>query len=55
MIPIVIAENGLGVPVVQTENATPMTIAANGLGMPVVIVEEYGIPVTIDNLPEPEE
>lgn len=38
MIPVVIAENGLGVPVRPVEeNAPVLTIASNGLGAPITI------------------
>lgn len=54
--PVVIAENGFGIPVIPVEgNAPHATVAPNGLGMPIVIVEANGIPLVIDGLPEPEE
>lgn len=54
--PVVIAENGLGVPVIAVEsNAPAATVATNGLGMPIVLVEANGTPLVIDGLPEPEE
>lgn len=49
--PVVIATNGRGIAVTQTERGAPLTIAANGLGVPVVVVPSGGIPVNIDNLP----
>lgn len=54
-IPIVIAENGLGAPVIAVEaNAPAATVAENGFGIPVVLVEENGTPMVISGLPEPE-
>lgn len=54
--PVVIAENGFGIPVVAVEEGAPLaTVATNGLGTPIVIVEANGIPLVIDGLPEPEE
>lgn len=54
--PVVIADNGLGIPVIPVEdNAPHATVATNGLGTPIVIVEANGIPLVIDGLPEPEE
>lgn len=49
--PVVIAENGLGVPVVNVEdgNAPLMTVAENGLGMPIVLVENgRGVPARVE-------
>lgn len=54
-IPIVIAENGLGAPVIAVEaNAPSAIIAENGLGAPVVLVEKNGTPLVISGLPDPE-
>lgn len=54
--PVVIAANGLGVPVIVVEANAPLaTVAANGLGMPIVLVEENGTPLIVQGLPEPEE
>ena len=55
-IPVVIAENGLGIPVIPVEgNAPAAVVAENGLGIPIVIVEQNGTPLVIEGLPEPEE
>lgn len=55
-LPVVIAENGFGMPVIPVEaNAPPAVVAANGLGIPIVIVEKNGTPLVIEGLPEPEE
>lgn len=43
--PVVIAENGRGVPVTESDNGVPVEIAENGYGTPVVLVEKGGIPV----------
>lgn len=54
-IPVVIAANGLGAPVVPVQaNAPTAVVAANGLGTPIVIVEANGVPLVISGLPEPE-
>jgi len=54
-IPIVIAENGLGSPVIAVGAGAPSAIIAeNGLGAPVVLVEKNGTPLVISGLPEPE-
>lgn len=48
--PVVIAANGLGVPVVNVGdgNAPLMTVAENGLGMPIVLVESgRGVPARV--------
>ena len=46
--PVVIATNGLGIPVRPVEaNAPSMTVAANGLGIPIVI-SENGAPSIVD-------
>lgn len=51
--PVVIAENGFGIPVVSVEeNGAPATVAANGLGTPIVLVEANGIPLIISGLPD---
>lgn len=53
--PVVIAENGLGAPVIAVEaNAPHATVAQNGLGAPIVLVEKNGTPLVISGLPEPE-
>ena len=49
--PVVIATNGRGIAVTQTERGIPLVIASNGLGVPVVVVANGGIPVNILNLP----
>lgn len=49
--PVVIAANGLGIPVVAVEaNAPAAVVAANGFGIPIVIVEENGIPLVVSGL-----
>ena len=56
-IPVVIAENGIGIPVCPVEaNAPAMTIANNGYGAPIVI-SDIGAPFIVDGYvpPEPEE
>ena len=54
--PVVIAENGLGVPVIPVEDGAPVaTVAENGLGIPITLVEANGTPLVIEGLPEPEE
>lgn len=56
MIPVVIAANGLGVPVTPVEgNAPAAVVAANGMGIPIVIAEKNGAPMVVTGLPEPEE
>ena len=53
--PVVIAENGLGLPVIPVEaNAPSAVVAENGLGIPIVLTEKNGIPLVIEGLPEPE-
>ena len=49
--PVVIATNGLGIPVVPvTENAPTATVAANGLGAPIVIATNgLGAPLILLN------
>lgn len=44
--PIVIAANGLGLPITYTPNGVPVEVASNGFGMPVVEVAKGGLPVT---------
>ena len=56
-IPVVMSENGHGLPVRPVEaNAPSMTIAANGIGAPIVI-SDLGAPFIVDGYvpPEPEE
>ena len=56
-IPVVIAENGIGIPVRPVEaNAPVMTIANNGYGAPIVI-SDLGAPFIVDGYapPEPED
>lgn len=55
--PVVIAENGLGIPVKPVEaNAPVLTIADNGFGAPIVIID-LGAPFIVEGYvpPEPEE
>lgn len=52
-IPVVIAENGQGIPVKPVEgNAPVMTVAENGLGAPIVI-SELGAPFIVEGLDPP--
>lgn len=52
-IPVVIAENGKGVPVKAVEgNAPKMKVATNGLGAPIVI-SENGAPFIVDGYTPP--
>lgn len=54
-IPVVIAGNGLGMPVRPVErNAPSMQIAENGFGIPIVI-SDLGTPFIVSGLPEAEE
>lgn len=54
-IPVVIATNGRGIPVVPvTKNAPPAAVAENGMGTPIVLVEKNGAAFVIEGLPEPE-
>lgn len=56
MTPVVIASNGLGVPVTPVEADAPTAVVAdNGLGIPIVIAEKNGVPMVVTGLPEPEE
>ena len=53
-IPVVMPENGLGLPVRQVEaNAPVMTIANNGYGAPIVI-SDLGAPFIVDGYVPPE-
>jgi hypothetical protein len=56
-VPVVIATNGLGMPVRPVEdNAPVLTIADNGFGAPIVI-SDNGAPFIVEGyvLPEPED
>lgn len=54
-IPVVIAENGFGIPVRPVEaNAPPMQVADNGLGTPIVI-SDLGTPFIVNGYVPPEE
>lgn len=45
-LPVVIAENGRGIPVIESSRGLPVFVAANGIGLPVVIAENgRGLPV----------
>lgn len=49
-IPVIIAANGMGIPVTQVEdNAPVMTLSTNGLGTPIVLTEA-GSPFVIEGL-----
>lgn len=52
-LPVVIAENGLGLPVMHADDAPRALIAGNGLGVPIVMVHENGVPMNIDAGPGP--
>lgn len=53
--PVVVAENGSGIPVIPVDaNAPAAVVASNGLGIPIVLVEANGTPLVISGLPEPE-
>lgn len=53
-IPVIIATNGLGIPVLPVEaNAPSMIIAENGLGIPIVISDK-GTPFIVDGYVPPE-
>ena len=53
--PVVIATNGLGIPVRPVDaNAPSMTIAANGIGAPIVI-SNLGAPFIVNGYVPPEE
>ena len=53
--PVVIATNGLGIPVRPVDaNAPSMTIAANGIGAPIVI-SDLGTPFIVNGYVPPEE
>ena len=55
MIPVVIAANGLGAPVIPVEADAPSAVvASNGQGTPIVLVEANGTPMVVTGLPEPE-
>lgn len=54
-IPVVIASNGLGIPVKQVDSGAPvMTVAANGLGAPIVL-SDRGTPFVVEGgvVPQP--
>jgi hypothetical protein len=52
--PVVIAANGLGIPVIPVAaNAPAAVVASNGRGIPVVIVTKNGTPLVISGLPTP--
>jgi hypothetical protein len=46
-IPVVVAANGQGIPVVNTPGGAPAIVAANGLGTPIVIVIANGTPMNV--------
>jgi hypothetical protein len=46
--PVVIAANGFGIPVIDVAAGAPLAvIAANGLGIPIVLVATGGIPMVV--------
>jgi hypothetical protein len=52
--PVVIAANGLGIPVIPVvERAPGAVVATNGYGIPIVIVETNGTPMIIEGLTSP--
>lgn len=53
-IPVIIASNGLGVPVKAVESGAPkLRVSDNGYGFPIVL-SDLGTPFVVENLPEPE-
>lgn len=51
--PVVIAANGMGIPVIPVQQNAPLaTVATNGLGTPIVLVEDSGHPLIIEGLPQ---
>lgn len=53
-IPVVITENGKGIPVKPVEGKAPkMIVATNGLGAPIVI-SDNGAPFIVDGYTPPE-
>lgn len=52
--PVVIANNGRGVPVIAVSaNAPPAIVADSGRGVPIVLVDVNGQPMIVSNLPPP--
>jgi hypothetical protein len=51
--PVVIATNGIGIPVTESDSdfATPVEIADNGMGTPVVLVDSGGAPIKGGGVP----
>ena len=48
MMPVVIALNGLGIPVTDVASGAPLAIiSANGYGVPIVLVASGGIPMIV--------
>ena len=46
--PVVIAANGLGIPVTDVADGAPLAvISANGYGVPIVLVASGGIPMVV--------
>lgn len=43
--PVVIAANGVGIPVTESDDGTPVDVSENGFGQPVVLVDVGGLPV----------
>jgi hypothetical protein len=50
-IPVVIAANGRGIPVVNTPGGVPAIVAINGFGIPIVIVTALGVPMNVSGAP----
>ncbi len=46
--PVVIAANGFGIPVIDVASGAPLAIiSANGYGIPIVLVASGGIPMVV--------
>ena len=46
--PVVIAANGFGIPVIDVASGAPLAIiSANGYGIPIVLVASGGIPMIV--------
>ena len=46
--PVVIAANGFGIPVIDVASGAPLAIiSANGYGVPIVLVASGGIPMVV--------
>lgn len=46
--PVIIAANGYGIPVIDVADGAPLAvIATNGYGIPIVLVASGGIPLVV--------